>query len=116
MVYWPILVLAVGVTVVHIADILHPAWSRLRSVAAIAGYLGGLAVLWVLYQSQPLILVTPMDGADPVEMERVLRAAGSVVNIAMGVGAVIWLAGIAIEVRRLWRTSRGSARLSQVAI
>ncbi len=113
-VYWPILVLAAGTTAVHLADILHPAWSRLRSVVSIAGHLGGLAVLWVLYQSQPLILVTPVDGADPVEMERVLRTVGGVVNIGMGVAALIWAAMIVIEVRRLWRTSRGVANASQV--
>lgn len=115
-VYWPILVLAAGAAAVHIADILHPAWSRLRSVVAIAGYLGGMAVLWVLYQSQPLILVTPVNGADPVELERVLRTADSIVTIGVGVVALIWAMLIAIEVRRLWRTSRGPANLSQVAV
>lgn len=115
-VYWPIVVLAAGTTAVHIADILYPAWSRPRAVASIAGHLGGLAVLWILYQSRPLIVVTPVAGADPVEMERVLRTVGGVVDIGMGVAAVVWLAAIAVEIRRLWRTSRGSANLSHVAI
>lgn len=115
-VYWPILVLAAGTTAVHIADILYPAWSRPRSVASIAGHLGGLAVLWILYQSRPLIVVTPVEGADPVEMERVLRTVGSVVDIGMGVAAVVWLAAIAIEIRRLWRTTRTLKKLSQIAI
>jgi len=69
----------------------------------------------VLYQSQPLIVVTPVNGADPEELGRVLRLAGGVVNVAMGVAALIWAATIAIEVRRLWRASRRPEKLSQIA-
>lgn len=115
-VYWPILLLAAGVTAVHIADIVHPAWSRVRSVVAIGGHLAGLAILWVLYQAQPLIIVTPVSCADPVEMERVVRTVGSVETMAIGVAAVIWAVAIGIEVRRLWRTSRVTASTSQVAV
>ena len=115
-VYWPVLLLAAGVTAVHIADIVHPAWSRVRSVVAIGGHLAGLAILWVLYQSQPLIIVTPVSGADPVEMERVMRTVDSVVNVSIGVAALIWVIAIGVEVRRLWRTSRTPATPSQVMV
>ena len=115
-VYWPVLLLAAGVTAVHIADIVHPAWSRVRSVVAIGGHLAGLAILWVLYQSQPLIIVTPVSGADPVETERVMRTVDSVVNVSIGVAALIWVIAIGVEVRRLWRTSRTPATPSQVMV
>lgn len=102
-VYWPVLVLAVGVTLVHLSDIIHPAWTRLRSVLSIAGHVAGLAILWVLFNGRPLIAATPVDGADPTEIERVLQVADSVVTISLGVAAAIWVAAIILEFRRLWR-------------
>ena len=113
-VYWPILVLAVGVTVVHLADILHPAWSRARSVVSIVGHLAGLGILWVLYQSQPLIEVTPVDGANLEEIARVVRMVEGIVNVSLGVAALIWVATIGVEVWRLLRTARAPANPSQV--
>ncbi|MDP3493471.1 MAG: hypothetical protein Q8R82_10170 [Hyphomonadaceae bacterium] len=115
-VYWPVLVLAAGATAVHIADIVYPAWSRARALVSIAGHLGGLAIMWVLYGSRPLVEVTPLNGADPVEMERVMRTVEGVVDVSLGVVALVWVITIGFEIRRLWRTSRGPATSSGAAI
>jgi hypothetical protein len=104
-VYWPILVLSVGALAVHIFDILHPAWSRVRSIVTIAGHLGGLAILWVLYRSQPLVVVTPLN-ADAVETEKIFQTVGGIVNISLGVAGLIWAIAIGIEIWRLWQTAR----------
>lgn len=106
-VYWPILVLAAAALVVHVSDLLHPAWSRLRSVMTIVGHVIGLAILWVLYQSQPLILVTPLN-ADAAEAEKIFGTVEGVVDIWMGVTGVIWAVTIGFEIWRLWRSARPS--------
>lgn len=104
-VYWPVLVLAAGVTLVHLADIVHPAWTRVRSVLSIAGHVAGLAILWVLFNGRPLIEATPVNGADPAEIERVLRVADSVTTISLAAAAAIWVAAIIVEFRRLGRVN-----------
>ncbi len=103
-VYWPILALAVGATLVHAADMIHPAWSRVRSLVSIAGHTAGLAILWVLYSSQPLVTTTVLNGAGTENTDRVLSIADSVVQVWLAVTAVMWVVAIGLELRRLWRT------------
>jgi hypothetical protein len=112
LVYWPVLVLAVGVTVVHLADLMRPAWSPLRSVLSIVGHAAGIGVLWVLYRAQPLIMVTPTPGADAAEIDRVFWMIESIVNISLGVAALIWAINIGVEVWRLWRSARPAAQVA----
>jgi hypothetical protein len=111
-VWWPVLVLAVGVTLVHLADLVRPAWSPLRSVLSIIGHAWGIGVLWVLYRAQPLIVVTPVSGADVEEVERVFRIIESIVNVSMGVAALVWAVSIGVEVWRLWRSARPGAAVA----
>jgi hypothetical protein len=51
-VFVPVLVMAALQTAIHVADIIHPAWSRARSVAAIIVVLIGLWSVWLLAQGQ----------------------------------------------------------------
>lgn len=102
-VYWPILVLAAAALVVHLVDLVRPAWSPLRSVISIAGLAAGLGVLWVLYRAQPLVVLTPVSGANAVEIERVTRMVDSGILIAIGVSALMWAIMIGLEVWRLWK-------------
>ncbi len=108
-VYWPILVLMAGAVIVHLSDLLHPAWTRLRSVVSIGGHVAGIAILWVLFRSQPLIEVTPANGADAEQTEKVFRVIESVVTISMGVTALIWAITIGMEIYRLLQTARPAA-------
>lgn len=108
-VYWPILVLMVGAAVVHLSDLLHPAWSRLRSAVSIVGHVAGLAILWVLFRSQPLIDVTPANGTDAAGAEKVFRLAESIASISLGVTGLVWAITIGVEVWRLWQAARPPA-------
>ena len=108
-VYWPILALMVGAAVVHLADLLHPAWTRLRSVVSILGHVAGLAVLWVLFRSPPLIAVTPAEGADAAGAEKVFRVGEGIATISLGLTGLVWAIMIGIEVWRLWQAARPPA-------
>ncbi len=105
-VYWPILVLIAAVTVVHMIDLVRPAWSRWRSILSILGHAAGLGVLWVLFRSQPLIEVTAVNGAEQVEVDRVFEMFGNIVNISLGVAALIWAVTIGVEIWRFVQSGR----------
>lgn len=110
-VYWPVLVLAAGALAVHLMDLVRPAWTPLRSLASIAGHLVGLAILWMLYQAQPLVMIAPVKGADAVEIERVTRVVDMAINISLGVAALVWAVTIGVEAWRLWRAARTEGRI-----
>lgn len=105
-VWSPVLALSVAATVVHIADIIHPAWSRIRSVLSIAGHAVGIGVLWLLFQSRPLVAVTALNGAQQVEADRVFRLFDGILFLSLGIAGLIWAVAIGVEVWRLWRSVR----------
>jgi hypothetical protein len=107
-VYWPVFVLAALVTAVHLFDIIHPTWTRLRAGLSIAGHACGIAILVVLLRAQPLIAVTPLN-ALPEEADRILRIFDGIVQLSLGVAALIWAVGIGIEIWRLWQSVRPKA-------
>lgn len=111
-VYMPVLVLAAGILLVHLMDLVRPAWTPLRSVLSIVGHAAGLGVLWVLFRAQPLVMVTPISGADAGEIERVTRVVDTVVSLSLGVAALIWTVTIGIEVWRLWKAARPVGRVA----
>lgn len=104
-VHTPVLALALIAAAVHLADLVHPAWSRLRALTTIAAHCGGLAILWVLFRAGPLVLVEGVV----VEGERATRIVQTV-NLtsaaALGVAALIWSIAIGAEVWRLWQSMR----------
>lgn len=108
-VFWPILVLALMSAAGHVHDMVRPAWSRLRSAMSIAGYAGGLAVLWVLYRARPLLDVQPRPDTSPEELARALDLVSGILDVAMGVAALIWAATIGIEIWRQMKASRPMA-------
>ncbi|OYX01095.1 MAG: hypothetical protein B7Z12_14840, partial [Caulobacter vibrioides] len=55
--YWPILALAVAQVVSSLFLVVKPGWTAVRNLAEIAGALGGLALVWVLWPAQPLVTV-----------------------------------------------------------
>ena len=110
MVYGPVLVLAAGAVIVHLADLVRPAWTPVRSVVSIAGHVAGLGILWVLFRAQPLIVITPSSGASATEIARVTQVIDSVINISLSVAALIWAITIGLEIWRLWRSARPAAQ------
>lgn len=105
-VWWPVLVLGLAATLVHAVDLVRPAWSRWRSVLSILGHASGLVILWALYRSQPLVSATPVAGADGEQAERMFRLFDSILQVSLGVAAVISAVTIGVEVWRLWRAAR----------
>jgi hypothetical protein len=103
----PILVLALLTAAVHVSDILHPAWSRLRALVSIAGHIGGLAVLWVLFEAGPLVSVT----ASAAESQRALELASTINRFfdpVLGFIGLIWAIGMGVEIWRLIQSIRPS--------
>lgn len=114
-VYWPILALALLAAAAHALDMARPAWSRLRSAMSLAGYTGGLVVLWVLFRGRPLIDVQPKAGTSPEDLERAMRLVDGSLLVALGVAALIWAIAIGFEVSRQIRAARVSAGPSPIA-
>jgi len=111
-VYWPILVLALLSAAGHVHDLVRPSWTHLRSAMSIIGYLGGLAVLGVLFSARPLFNVQPRPDTNPEELARAVQLVGDISTWAIAVTAVIWGTTIAVEVWRqvkaLTSTGRGA--------
>src|SRR5690606_38930614 len=104
----PILALALLTAAVHISDVFHPAWSRMRAVASILGPIGGLAVLWVLFRAGPLVSVTAAEA----EGERALELANTLIAFVGPVLAIVglfWAIGMGVEVWRLIQSIRPRA-------
>ena len=101
----PILVLALLVAAVHVADIVHPAWSRLRSLVSIAGHIAGLAVLWSLYRAGPLVDVTGIAGAE-ARADRLQHTLDMIFGVGLLAAALIWGVGLGVEIWRLAQAAR----------
>jgi HAAS domain-containing protein len=101
-VHTPILALALVTAAVHAADIVYPAWSRLRSAVSIAGHVGGLAVMAVLLQADKLITVTELPNGDTraAQLSWWLDGPFRLVLFFVAVG---WAIGLCVEI---WRQVR----------
>src|SRR5262249_19116825 len=111
-VWWPILAMMVLSAAVHIADILHPTWSRLRSAAAILANGVGLGVVWTLHQGGPLVAVT---GAGATAEAAKLNAAIDLIGgISLSVAALAIAIAIAVELWRIARSLRLTGRTPQL--
>lgn len=107
-VYWPVLVLLAGAAIVHASDLVYPYWSRVRGMISLAGYIGGIAVVWVLLQAQPLVSVVPGAGADPAEVERATLLFNNITSVSLGVVGLVCAISAGVTVWRLIKASRMS--------
>lgn len=102
-----ILALAILTALVHAADVVHPAWSRLRGLATIVGNLGGIAVAWTLLRGPDLVtVITPVGETDRLDRLRILN---TIVEASLYAFAVFMVVGVVVEVWRITRTFRGPA-------
>jgi hypothetical protein len=104
-VHTPVLLLALLTAAVHLSDIVHPAWSRVRAVVSILGHIAGLAVLWVLLRAGPLVSVTAAEA----EGQRALELASTINGFVAPVLSIIglfWAIGMGLEVWRLIQSVR----------
>jgi hypothetical protein len=100
--YAPVLVMAVMQAVIHVADVLHPVWSRLRSLGAIAVNLVSLGVVWMLARHGQLFAVHgPASAADRVaKLNDVFLSISHVIVYGLAIGLAIAL------VVEIWRLAR----------
>jgi hypothetical protein len=111
-VYLPVLVLAAVTAAVHAADLVYPAWSRVRSAVSIAGHVGGLAVIWVLLQSKPLLQTTLGVGADE-NLRDLLPWPEYGLTLMLSIAALAWTIGLGWEVWRQIRATKPVRPISQ---
>lgn len=109
--FWPILAVASVSALVHLADVFHPAWSRLRAVVAIAGYAAGIAIVAVLLQAPSLVDATFTGGAE-VRAGQVEWFTGGPFRVSLMVMAAIWAISAGVNVLRLVKGGRAPASLA----
>ena len=107
-VYWPILALALLAAAGHMHDMVRPAWSRLGSAMSILGHAGALAVVWVLFQGRPFVIVEPRPGTSPEELERAIRLMNSLLLVGLGIWALVSAITLGIEIWRQVKASRSA--------
>jgi hypothetical protein len=101
-VYTPVLVMAAVQAAIHVGDVIHPTWSRLRGFAAIAVDIVGLAIVWQLAQGGRLFEIHgPADVADRVE--KLNNAFGIVSQVAVYGLAIGFAIALVVEA---WKLSR----------
>jgi hypothetical protein len=102
-VYIPVLVMAAGQVVIHVSDVIHPIWSRLRGAAAIAVNGLGLGIVWMLAQRLPLFAVDgPASVADRVaKLNHVFVVVSQIVVYGLAIGLAI---ALVVEIWRLVRS------------
>jgi hypothetical protein len=100
--WWPILILMVLTALVHIADVIHPAWSRPRAVASILGHAAGIAICWFLLQSDVLVVPTGADDAE--KFARIADLVNMICRVSLWFTALGFLIAALVEVWRIVKT------------
>ncbi|MCW3846615.1 hypothetical protein OF829_05145 [Sphingomonas sp. LB-2] len=100
--YWPILILASARLVHNLIQWLRPRWKALLALTNAATGLGGLAILFLVYQSGHWVTVVatgmPLD-----EAAKLQESLDLALRIAFVVVAIVWTFG---TVSGLWRMAR----------
>ncbi len=113
--YWPVLTVMVLSAAVHLADVFHPTWSRLRSVVVLAADGVGLFAIWTLATAGRLVEATSLTGRPDL----VVRVQGSIdlgLKIAMLVGALVLVGSVMFEIWRLTRSFRLPGRAAGLSV
>lgn len=118
-IFLPVIVLALLQAGIYAADLIHPAWSRARAIAAMIVDLGGLGVVWMLAQAQSqhgqllVILGGPGSSADRVAaLSQTFEVVSQIMLYGLAVGFGI---ALVIEGWRLTRSLQGGNDGSPVA-
>ena len=75
---------------------------------SIVGHAGALAVVWVLFQGRPFVIVEPRPGTSPEELERAIRLMDSVLLVGLGIWALVSAITLGIEIWRQVKASRSA--------
>jgi hypothetical protein len=102
--WWPILALMMFGAAVHLADIIHPAWSRTRSVVSMIGHVAGIAILWMVLQSDTLVVLQGV--ADAEKAAKLTTTVNGVLRMALWFTALGFLIALMVEAWRIAKTVR----------
>ncbi|EJL32072.1 hypothetical protein PMI01_02647 [Caulobacter sp. AP07] len=106
--YLPILALAVLQLASSLVAVIRPGWTRTRAALEIAGSLGGLALVAVLWSAGRLIAVSPQSATGPqaVDIARLQAVLDQSLQIGLAITAAICLVKLVLDGWRLTRASR----------
>jgi hypothetical protein len=106
--YLPILALAVLQLASSLAAVIRPGWTRTRAALEIAGSLGGLALVAVLWSAGRLIVVSPQGATGPraVDIAHLQTVLDQSIQIGLAITAAICLVKLVVDGWRLTRASR----------
>lgn len=114
-VYWPVLATCVISLAMHVYDIVHPAWGRLRSAMMTASVVVGLYVIWVLANGGRLVdIAGPASASDKVAKLQSVLDFG--LGITLYIAAFAFAVTLAIELWRLARSFRLKAPPASLAV
>lgn len=99
-----ILVLACISAAAHLYDVLHPGWSRIRSIVSISGHAVGAYVFAQLARQAPLAVEGPGAADLPDQAEGLLEMINLNLQIVLGLIATVMVIGIVVEGWRLVRS------------
>lgn len=99
-----ILVLACISAAAHLYDVLHPGWSRIRSIASISGHAIGAYVFAQLARQSPLVVQGPGAADLPDQAEGLLNTVNLNLQIVLGLIAAVMVIAIVVEGWRLVRS------------
>jgi hypothetical protein len=100
--YWPILILASARLVHNLLQWLRPRWKTFLGLSNAATALGGLAILFLVYQSGHWVTVVP-TGMAIEQAAKLQESLDLALRIAFVVVAIVWTLG---AVGGLWRMVR----------
>jgi hypothetical protein len=106
--YLPILALAVLQLVSSLVAMIRPGWTRARAALEIAGGLGGLALVAVLWSAGRLIVVSPRGATGPqaVDIARLQTVLDQSIQIGLAITVAICLVKLVVDGWRLTRAPR----------
>jgi hypothetical protein len=105
-IFWLVLAMAVMSAATHVADVVHPTWTRLRGFVSIIGHSIGLSALWIVARS-PQQLFAVHGAADPDVAGRVAQlnqAFATVSQVTIYGLAIGFGIALAVEVWKLVRS------------
>lgn len=100
-----ILILALIEAAVHLADVVYPGWSRLRSVVSTLGHAAGLVIVSLLFGAGDLVEVTAVRAAEEGAQQAEYWA-NQLLKLNLVFLAIAWAIAIVVETSRLSRSRR----------
>jgi len=111
-VFMPVLVLSLLQAGIYAADLIHPAWSRVRAIASMIVSIGGLGIAWLLAQAQSqhgqLFFIQGGPGSSPERVAALGKSFEVVSQVSLYGLAIAFGIALFVDGWRLVRSLQGS--------